>query len=39
MLIGQGKKLELWSEESWNSLLDTPPDASEMTDAMKDLSL
>ncbi|AFP29700.1 MULTISPECIES: division/cell wall cluster transcriptional repressor MraZ [Marinobacter] len=39
MLIGQGKKLELWSEESWNHLLDTPPDAEEMTDAMKDLSL
>lgn len=39
MLIGQGKKLELWSEESWIDLLDTPPDAEEMTDAMKDLLL
>lgn len=39
MLIGQGKKLELWSEESWNHLLDTPPDAEEMTEAMKGLSL
>jgi MraZ protein len=29
----------LWSEESWNHLLDTPPDAEEMTDAMKALSL
>jgi len=39
MLIGQGKKLELWSEESWSHLLDTPPDAEEVTDAMKNLSL
>lgn len=39
MLIGQGKKLELWSEESWIDLLDTPPDAEEIIDAMKVLSL
>lgn len=39
MLIGQGKKLELWSEESWNDLLDTAANAEEMTDAMKDLLL
>lgn len=39
MLIGQGKKLELWSEESWMDWLNTPCDAAEMTDAMKELSL
>jgi len=26
MLVGQGKKLELWSEDSWLALLDETPD-------------
>jgi MraZ protein len=26
MLVGQGKKLELWSEESWLALLNQPAD-------------
>ncbi len=26
MLVGQGKKLELWSEESWLALLNEPAD-------------
>lgn len=38
MLVGQGKKLELWSEESWLALLDAPAD-DEMPSEMLSLSL
>ena len=38
MLVGQGKKLELWSEESWLALLDEPVD-DEIPSEMLSLSL
>ncbi|WP_166251962.1 division/cell wall cluster transcriptional repressor MraZ [Marinobacter salicampi] len=39
MLIGQGKKLELWSEERWFSWLDEPADDDELPPEMEALSL
>jgi len=39
MLVGQGKKLELWSEESWNAWLEASAKEQEMTDEMLSLSL
>lgn len=39
MLVGQGKKLELWSEEGWNKWLDEPQDEEGMTQEMMSLSL
>lgn len=39
MLIGQGKKMELWSEERWQHWLDDAGDDEEMPDEMKSLSL
>jgi MraZ protein len=38
MLVGQGKKLELWSEESWLAVLDQPAD-DEIPSEMLSLSL
>jgi len=38
MLVGQGKKLELWSEDSWAALLNEPAD-DELPDEMLSLSL
>lgn len=38
MLVGQGKKLELWSEESWLALLNAPAD-DEIPAEMLSLSL
>ena len=38
MLVGQGKKLELWSEESWLALLDEPA-GDEIPAEMLSLSL
>lgn len=38
MLVGQGKKLELWSEESWLALLNEPSD-DEIPSEMLSLSL
>jgi MraZ protein len=38
MLVGQGKKLELWSEASWLALLDVPGD-DEIPSEMLSLSL
>jgi MraZ protein len=38
MLVGQGKKLELWSEESWLALLNEPVD-EELPSEMLSLSL
>lgn len=38
MLVGQGKKLELWSEESWLALLNAPVD-DDMPSEMLSLSL
>jgi len=38
MLVGQGKKLELWSEESWLALLNGPAD-DEIPSEMLSLSL
>lgn len=38
MLVGQGKKLELWSEESWLALLNAPVD-DEIPSEMLSLSL
>ena len=43
ILLGQGKKIELWSESLWNArrddYLQEASDASELPDAMHDLSL
>lgn len=39
MLIGQGKKLELWSEERWFAWLDEADDDDEMPAEMEALSL
>lgn len=39
MLIGQGKKLELWSEERWFAWLDESSDDGEMPPQMEALSL
>ena len=39
MLIGQGKKLELWSEERWFAWLDEPADDDDMPSEMEALSL
>lgn len=41
MLVGQGQKLELWSEEGWNEWLrnSQPQSDSEMTAEMANLSL
>ncbi|SFR73259.1 MraZ protein [Marinobacter daqiaonensis] len=39
MLIGQGKKLELWSEERWFAWLDESDDDDEMPAEMEALSL
>ena len=38
MLVGLGEKAELWSEESWNTMLDEPDDGF-MPEEMNDLSL
>ncbi len=39
MLVGQGKKLELWSEERWFAWLDASEDDDEMPPEMEALSL
>ena len=43
ILLGQGKKIELWSESRWNArrddYLQEASDTSELPDAMHDLSL
>lgn len=39
MLVGQGKKLELWSEESWLQWLDADAGDDEMPAEMQSLSL
>ena len=39
MLVGQGKKLELWSEERWFEWLDDSSDDDEMPPEMEALSL
>lgn len=38
VLVGQGNKLELWSEAAWNELMEEAPDAS-YTDEIANLSL
>ncbi|WP_226665772.1 division/cell wall cluster transcriptional repressor MraZ [Microbulbifer aggregans] len=39
MLVGQGKKLELWSEDRWMSWLDDSEGDGEMPEEMASLSL
>lgn len=39
MLVGQGKKLELWSEDRWSEWLDEPGDDEAMPEQMLTLSL
>jgi len=39
LLIGQGRKLELWSEDRWMSWLDEDDGDEEMPEEMKNLSL
>jgi MraZ protein len=39
MMIGQGKKFELWSDELWQEWLRKTGDMEELTDAMGDLCL
>mgnify|MGYP000061877377 FL=1 len=39
MLVGQGKKFELWSENSWFDWLDGADDDEDMPEEMRNLSL
>ena len=39
MLVGLGKKAELWSETSWNGLLDEPGDDESLPDSIQSLAL
>ena len=39
MLVGQGKKLELWSEDRWMDWLDSSEGEGEMPEEMASLSL
>ncbi len=39
MLVGQGKKLELWSEDRWTAWLDQDDDGELLPEAMQALSL
>lgn len=39
ILVGQGKKLELWSENGWNAELDIGDDDSPLPDEVLSLSL
>ena len=39
MLVGQGKKLELWSEEEWAKYLDAAGDEEEIPPEVLSLSL
>lgn len=39
MLVGQGKKLELWSEDSWSAWLDDTSDDDAIPEEMLSLSL
>lgn len=39
MLVGQGKKLELWSEDAWKAWLVASKKESAMTDEMLSISL
>lgn len=39
MLVGQGKKLELWSEDRWSEWLDEPGEDEAMPEQMLTLSL
>ncbi|MGJ8686018.1 MAG: division/cell wall cluster transcriptional repressor MraZ [Spongiibacteraceae bacterium] len=39
LLVGQGKKLELWSESSWYEWLDAAGDDDDMPEEMHSLSL
>lgn len=39
LLVGQGKKLELWSESSWYEWLDATGDDDDMPEEMHSLSL
>ena len=39
MLVGLGKKAELWSEGSWNALLDEPGDDDSLPADIQSLSL
>ena len=39
MLVGQGKKLELWSEEGWMAWIDDSEGDGEMPEEMASLSL
>ena len=38
MLVGQGKRLELWSEERWTAWLDESSVDDEMPEEMQSLS-
>mgnify|MGYP000321055459 CR=1 FL=1 len=39
MLVGQGKKLELWSEDRWSEWLDEPGEDETLPEQMLTLSL
>ncbi len=39
MLVGQGKKLELWSEDAWNAWLEASKQDGDLSDEMLSLSL
>jgi MraZ protein len=39
MLVGQGKKFELWSEDSWFDWLDGAEQDDDIPEEMRNLSL
>ena len=39
MLVGQGKKLELWSDERWNAMLNEDLEDGELSDELQNLSI
>jgi len=39
ILVGQGSKLELWSDERWNAMINAEDDEDELTEELKNLSI
>lgn len=39
MLVGQGRKLELWGEDAWTAWLESSKDLDDITEEMASLSL
>jgi MraZ protein len=39
IMVGQGAKLEIWSDERWNAMLNEEDGDAELTDELKNLSV